>query len=59
MTAVNDNAHPSSRLTPYTEDITGDQCGFQCSRLITDHIYIHQILERKNGNTVKQCSSCL
>jgi hypothetical protein len=59
--AVNDNAHPSSRLTPYTEDITGDHhCGFQCNRSTTDHIfYIHQILKKKSGNTMKQCSICL
>ena len=38
-----------SRLTPYAEEITEDhQCGFQCSRSATDHIFcIHQILEKK------------
>ena len=38
-----------SRLTPYAHEITGDhQCGFQCNRLTTDHIFcIHQILEKK------------
>ena len=37
-----------SRLTPYAEEITGDcQCGFQCNRLTTDHIFcICQILEK-------------
>ena len=29
-----------SRLTPYAEEITGDcQCGFQCNRSTTDHIF--------------------
>jgi len=38
-----------SRLTPYAEEITADhQCGFQCSRSATDHVFcIHQILEKK------------
>ena len=38
-----------SSLTPYAEEITGDcQCGFQCNRLTTDHIFcICQILEKK------------
>jgi hypothetical protein len=37
-----------SRLTPYAEGITGDhQCGFQCNRSTTDHIFcICQILEQ-------------
>ena len=38
-----------SRLTPYAGEIIGDhQCGFQCNRSTTDHIFcIHQILEKK------------
>jgi hypothetical protein len=38
-----------SRLTPYTEEITGDhQCGFQHKTSTTDHIFcIRQILETK------------
>ena len=38
-----------SRLTPYAEEIIGDhQCGFQCNRSITDHLFcIHQMLEKK------------
>jgi hypothetical protein len=37
-----------SRLIPYADEIIGDhQCGFQCNRLTTDQIYIHQILEKK------------
>jgi hypothetical protein len=38
-----------SRLTPYTDEITGDhQCGFRCDRSMTNHIfYIQQILEKK------------
>ena len=42
-----------SRLTPYAEEITGDhQCGFQCNRSLTDHIFcIHQILEKKWEHT--------
>ena len=53
---MNDNAHPSSRLTPYTEDITGDhQCGFQSNRSTTDHIfYIHQIIGRGEYNEAVQ-----
>jgi hypothetical protein len=40
-----------SRLTPYAGEITGDhQCGFQCNRSTTVHIFcIHQILEKKMG----------
>jgi len=36
-------------FTPYVEEVIGDhQCGFQCNRSITDHIFcIHQILEKK------------
>jgi len=39
------------RLTPYTEEITGDhQSGFQCNRSTIDHIFcIRQILEKKWG----------
>jgi len=46
-----------SRLTPYAEEIIGDhQCEFRRSRSTTDHIIcIRQILEKKNGNTMKQC----
>jgi len=38
-----------SRLIPYAEKVIGDhQCGFQCNRLTTDHIFcIRQILEKK------------
>jgi len=38
------------RLTPYAEEITGDQQrGFQCNRSTTDHIFCsHQILEKKS-----------
>jgi hypothetical protein len=47
-----------ARLTPYADEIIGDhQCGFQCSRSMTDHIfYIWQILEKKweyNGTVHK------
>ena len=46
-----------SRLSPYTEEIIGDhQCGFRRNRSTTDHMFcIQQILEKKNGNTMKQC----
>jgi len=39
------------------EEITGDcQCGFQQNWSIIDHIFfICQILEKKKGNTVRQC----
>jgi hypothetical protein len=38
-----------SSLTPYIEEIIGDhQCGLQCNRSTTHHIFcIHQILEKK------------
>jgi len=37
-----------SRLTPYAEKITGDQCGFRRNRSTTDRIFcIRQILEEK------------
>jgi hypothetical protein len=38
-----------SRLIPYTEEIIGDdQCGFQCNRSPTDHIFcIRQIRKEK------------
>jgi len=37
-----------SRFMPYVEEIIGDQCGFQCNRSTTDHIFcICQILEKK------------
>ena len=41
-----------SRLTPYAEEITGDhQCGFQCNRSTTDHIFwIRKLLEKKWAN---------
>jgi hypothetical protein len=37
-----------SRLTPYAEEIIGDnQCGFRHNRSTTDHIFcVHQILEK-------------
>jgi len=49
------------RLLPYAEEVIGDhQFGFQCNRSTTDHIFsIQKILEKKYGNTKKQCSSCL
>ena len=49
-----------SRLTPYAEEIIGDhQCGFRRNRSTADHVFcIRQILE-KNGNKMKQCTSCL
>jgi len=38
-----------SRLIPYAEGVIGDhQCGFQCNRSTTDHVFcIRQILEKK------------
>jgi len=50
-----------SRLIPYAEEIMGDhQCGFRRNRSTTDHIFcIRQILEKKNGNTMRQCISSL
>jgi len=50
-----------SKLTPYAEEIIGDhECGFQHNRLTTDHILsMRQILEKKNGNTIKQFVSYL
>jgi hypothetical protein len=37
-----------SRLTPYAEEITRDQCGFWCNRSATDHTHcIRQIPEKK------------
>ena len=49
-----------SRLTPYAEEVISDhKCGFRQNRSTTDPIFcICQILE-KNGNTKKQCISCL
>jgi hypothetical protein len=54
-----------SKLTPYTEEIVGDQeCGFQCNRTTTDYIFsIHQIpggkkKKKKKGKTMKQCIIC-
>jgi len=49
-----------SRLTPYVREIIGDgQCGFQCNRSTTDHIFcISQILKEK-WDTKKQCISSL
>ena len=39
-----------SRFMPYVEEIIGDQCGFQCNRSTTDHIFcICQIFEKKMG----------
>jgi hypothetical protein len=45
-----------SRLCPYLDEIIGEnQCGFECNRSTADQIScIHQILEKKNGSTVKQ-----
>ena len=39
------------RLTPYAEEITGDQQrGFRCNRSTTDHTFCsRQILEKKSG----------
>jgi len=50
-----------SRLIPYAEEVIGDhQCGFRHNRSTTDHIFcIRQILEKKNGNKMKQCISSL
>jgi len=50
-----------SRLTPFAEEIIGDhQRGFQYNRSTTDYIFcIRQILEKKNGNTKKQCINSL
>jgi len=50
-----------SRMAPYAEEITGDhQCGFRHYRSTFYHIFcICQILEEKNGNTMKQCISYL
>jgi hypothetical protein len=44
-----------SRLSPYTDGITGDsQCGFQCNRINTDQVScIHQIME-KNRSTMRK-----
>jgi hypothetical protein len=37
-----------ARLTPYVNEIIGDQCGFRRNRSTTDQIfYIQQILEKK------------
>ena len=47
-----------SRLTPYAEEVIGDhQCGFRRNRSTTDHIFSIRLYWRKNGNTMKQCSS--
>ena len=50
-----------SRLTPYAEEIIGNhQCGFRRDRSTADHIFcIRQILEKKNGNKMKQCNGYL
>jgi hypothetical protein len=50
-----------SRLIPYAQEIIGDQqCGFQRNSSTTDHIFfIRQIIEKKNGSTMKQCISYL
>jgi len=50
-----------SKLTPYAEEIIEDhQCGFRRNRATTDSIFcIRQILEKKNGNAMKQCISSL
>ena len=50
-----------SRLIPYAEEIIGDhQCGFRRNSSTTDHIFcILQTLEKKNGNTMRQCISSL
>jgi sorting nexin-29 len=45
-----------SRLSLYVDEIIGDHhCGFRRNRSTTDQIFcFRQILERKNGNTVRQ-----
>ena len=45
-----------SRLIPYAKEIIGDfQCGFRRNRSTIDHTFcIRQILEKKNGNTVRK-----
>jgi hypothetical protein len=50
-----------SKLTPYAEKIIGEhQCGFRRNRSTTAHIFcVRQILEKKNGNTMRQCISYL
>jgi hypothetical protein len=50
-----------SKLAPYAEAIIGDhQCGFGYNRSTTDHIFsFHPIHEKKSGNIMRQCISCL
>ena len=49
-----------SRLIPYAEEVIGDhQCGFQRNRSTTDLYFAFVKYWRKNGNTMKQCSSSL
>jgi len=49
-----------SRLTPNAQEIIGNhQCGFRRNRSTTDHIFLILQYLRKNGNTMKQCISCL
>jgi hypothetical protein len=44
-----------SRLSPYIGEIIGDhQCGFQRNRLTNQIFCIIQILEKKNGSTMRQ-----
>jgi len=44
----------------YAHFIGDHQCGFRRNRSTTDHIFcIRQILEKINGNTMKQCISSL
>jgi hypothetical protein len=45
-----------SWLPPHAEDVTVDhQCGFQCDKSTTDHIfYIHHITEKKLENQEPQ-----
>jgi len=51
---------PLSRLTPYAEEIIGNQCGFRRNRSPTYHIFwIRQVLGEKRGNKKKKCISSL
>jgi hypothetical protein len=49
-----------SRLTPYAEEIIWEhQCAFRCNRSTADHIFCIRKIREKNGNTMRQCISCL
>jgi hypothetical protein len=49
-----------SRLTPYAEKITGDQCGFRHNRSTVDHILcICQIFEKKKKGTQLSSASAI